>query len=119
MTLLEELLSKVEKSDLDQALRVICDEIQKVEDIKIENKDDAPKGPNIFLTIEVPGITTKDICFLCLERETKGKFIVGLWSKQKNRIMTIKRTQAFEVKEIKPEKVLAFFIDKVSLMRGD
>lgn len=119
MSILNSLLEEVKNKnlDLDTQLKIICDNISEEE--KNEEKTDVPEGPNIYLAIEVPGITSRDLCYVCLERESRGKFIVSLWSKQKGRDTPIKRTIVWEVKEDTTEKILSFFADKVSFMRGE
>lgn len=119
MSILKTLIDDARKEnlDLDSELRVICDTISEEEK---NNSRDIPTGPNIYLAIEVPGITKRDICFVCLERESRGKFIASLWSKQNLGSTTpIKRTVVWEIKEDKAERILGFFADKVAFMRGE
>lgn len=118
MKSIEELLESTKNLSFDQQVKFICDRIQDEEDPKIVNKDLKPKGPNVFLSVQVPGITSKDICFLCLERERKENFIISIWTKQKDRQVPLKRSQVQDVSNIDNVKKLLFiFTEKVILMR--
>ncbi len=108
--------SKKDNLDLDTELKMICDTISEEEK---NDSQDVPTGPNIYLAIEVPGITKRDLCFVCLERESRGKFIASLWSKQRDKDTPIKRTVVWEIKEDRAERILGFFADKVAFMRGE
>jgi len=117
MSILKDLINESKKNvDLDTELKMICDTI--FEEEKNDNPD-TPTGPNIYLSVEVPGITKRDLCFICLERESRGKFIASLWSKQRDKNTPIKRTVVWEIKEDSVEKILGFFADKVAFMRGE
>jgi len=118
MKIIDDLLEKVKEMPFDSQVKFICDKIQEQEDSVVEDKEIKPKGPNIFLSVQVPGITNKDICFLCLERESSQKYIVSMWSKQKDRNTNLKRSQVQDVSNIdNVKKLLYLFTEKVSLMR--
>ena len=83
MGLLEEILVKVQKLPLDQQVKQFCDKILEEEKGKDEHFIVAPKGPNIFLNLQVPAPTPDDVAFLCLERQFEGKYIVSLRNLQR------------------------------------
>lgn len=118
MSLIDELMKKVEKYELDEQLKIICDELQPEFD-KNGHNPDSPRGPNIFLSVNVPGITNKDLCFICLEREERSKYIVSYWAKQRERLVPCKRTKAIPVNNNKASEILMFFINHVSFMNGE
>jgi hypothetical protein len=124
MTILSEIIDKTKNLPIDEQLKQICDAIQKEEQESWfeEVKNDIIKGPNIFLSILVPGITGKETCFLCLEREFPGKYITSLWSKinDSNREIkkTMKRTKVWEIKETEPKKILENYAITLKFMRG-
>lgn len=119
MNVIDEMLEKVKDLSFDEQVHFICDKIQEQEDSKIKNKDLKPKGPNIFLSIQVPGITTNDICFVCLEREVAKKYIISIWTKQANRNTNLKRSNVQDVSNIdNVKKLLYMFTEKISLMRS-
>jgi len=119
MNLIDNLLEKVKDLPFDDQVKIICDKIQEEEDLKIIDKDLKPKGPNIFLSLQVPGITEKDICFLCLEREASQKYIISIWTKQKDRNTNLKRSQVQDMTNVDSiKKLLYLFTEKISLMRA-
>jgi hypothetical protein len=117
MTILNELLQMVSKSELDEQVKQICDEIMKEERPKFLNPFDEPIGPNIFLSVQFPD--KKYISFLCLERESKEKYIVSKWSKPSNGTV-LKRQKVWEVEDIgKAEKILKFYAETLKYVRGE
>lgn len=121
MTILEELLQKIEKSDLDEKLKIICDQIMEEELIKSEYKEfPAPKGPNIFMAIYFNDKQNYSN-FLCLEREAKEEYIVSLWVEKRNLVLNpnLKRIKVWPVNETNPEKILTFFAKTLKYVRGE
>jgi hypothetical protein len=126
MTVLEELLSQIKSSDLIEKIKTICDKIYQEEKGKIIHPSVMPNGPNIFLSLEVPGRMQNEIAFLTLERELETQFIVVLYSinkidfaKKKIDEISYKKAKVWEVKEEKPEKILAFYARQYSFLRGN
>jgi len=124
-SLLEEIIKKTSTLPQDQQIKQICDQIQKEEEENSDEKlfEEKPTGPNIFLSILIPGITGKEICFICLEREFPGKYITSMWSKIydidiKNK-RSIKRTNVWEIKETDPKKILEFYAKILKFMKGE
>jgi len=123
MSMLDEILSKIPNLTTDEKIKQICDQIIKEEEPKFENASDKPEGPNIFLALEVPGITKKDICFITLEREFPGKFITVLWSKVKEKPeqekKPLKKTRVWEINETDVKKILKEYAKIVKFMKGE
>lgn len=126
MTILQELLDQITSNDLIEKLKTICDQIYKEESKKIKNAAILPKGPNIFLSLEVPGRVQNEIAFLTLEREMDSTFIVVLYTvskldlmRKKQEEISIKKTKVWEVKEDKPEKILAMYARQYNFLRGN
>lgn len=116
MTLLSELLEQVSKSDLDEQVKKICDQIMLEESRNFINLEDTPIGPNIFLAIEY--FDKNKISFLCLERESKETYITTIWSKNK-KTDVLKRKKVWEVNESKAEKIIKFYATKLKFVRGE
>ena len=116
--LLNELLSEIEKEPLDEQVKIICDKImdEEIPDIK---KYVGPQGPNIFLSLEVDS-TKNDILFLCLERESAGKFLVSLYNKSKLKENSpLKKGTVWPLFDDKAEKVLRSFAKKLKYIKGE
>lgn len=123
MTILEDLLEKTKSLPVDEQLKQICDEIQKEEQEKFKVLiKEMPVGPNIFLSIVAPGITGKERCFICLEREFPGQYIATLWTKiieKEGEIKKqLKRTKVWEIKESQPKKILEAYAKILNFMKG-
>jgi hypothetical protein len=126
MTVLEELLSQIKSDSIIEKIKTICDKIYQEEKGKITHPSVMPNGPNIFLSLEVPGRMQNEIAFLTLERELETQFIVVLYSinktdfaKKKIDEISYKKAKVWEVKEEKPEKILAFYARQYSFLRGN
>ena len=121
MTILSELLEKLEKSELDTQMKQICDQVMKEEIPKMDSLTLQPIGPNIFLSIKCDD--KRNYNFLCLERESKEKYIVSLWSKKKllggDKIDGMKRKQVWEVTDVKTERILKFYAEKLKFVKGE
>ena len=74
MSILNDLLVLLEKSELDEQVKRICDQIMAEESPKFIEIKDQPEGPNVFLAIECND--KNNVRFLCLEREYKEKYII-------------------------------------------
>jgi len=122
LTILKQILDEIKTDDQTQKMRELCDQIQ-IEESKSHNKDIQPKGPNIFLSIEAPGKTDKEIAFLTLERETPSKYLVILYAILKNKLQnegeSLKRKQVWEIEDIRPEKILTFYAHKLKYLKGE
>ena len=117
MSILNELLQLTSKSELDEQIKQICDEIMVEEKPKFENPKDEPVGSNIFLAVQF--LDKNNISFLCLERESKEKYIVSLWSKHKHGI-NMNRKKVWEVLESgKAEKIIKFYAETLKFVKGE
>lgn len=126
MGVLDEILSELEGSPIDEQVKVLCDTISKEEENSIKHKEDAPVGPNIFLCLEVPDVQGKGTSFLTLEREHPGKFIIGLWSRRSKggeptgQIKPpLKRIDTWVISEDVPRKILKTYAEKLQYLRGE
>ena len=87
MGILQKLLKEIKTDDKLEIVRELCDKIFDQEKDNIEHMTILPKGPNIFLTLEVPGRIKGEIAFLSLERESEDLYIAVLFvtSKKEDR----------------------------------
>jgi len=123
MSILNELLVKIASAELDEQVKILCDVIFEEEKENIKNIDDLPKGPNIFLCLEVPGRKQGETAFVALERESKEQYITSIWVKgppsSVDRPRPARRIKAVEVVEVKAEKILLQFAETYKHMKGD
>lgn len=125
MTILRELIQKMkeeEKDDLQQ-IRELCDQILEEENKTIEHSDNLPVGPNIFLALEVPGRTDKEIAYLTLERETENVYITALYTistiQLSNPDSGLKRQRVWAIEDHRPEKILTEYAKQYKYIRGE
>ena len=116
--LLIELLSKVEKLESDDQLRVICDSITK-EEILTPDEYEGPQGANIFLSLPLNIAKVKTEDYICLERESKGVFIISHWSRLIISAAPPKRIKVWECKQTDPAKILKEFAEKLIYLKGE
>jgi hypothetical protein len=109
--------------ELDK-VREMCDLIEKEEHPHMNIKY-APQGPNVILTLEVPGRYDSELCYLTLERESIGHYVARLWSIPKAAIKSDPReTQKFpkkswDIKEAKAKNILTEYAKLVKYFRGE
>jgi len=118
--LLDELVNEIKDKDLDQQVREICDAIIEQEKDSIEYEEYLPIGPNIFIALNCPGRTKKEIGFITLERELQGEYIIGYWGV----IPTIKddklrRYKTWSIKEVNSKRIIRAFAEKLKYVRGE
>jgi len=120
MSIIEELLESWKKSDNDEQLRIICDQITK-EEIKDIDGYEGPSGANILLSLNAALKTDhKYEHYICLEREAQNKYIISHWNCLSNSTTaTPKRVKAWDVKNEKPKKVLVEFIERMQFIKGE
>jgi len=87
MGILKELLSEIKEPDLTHQVRLICDQIIAEESPNFEYPDLVPKGPRVFLSVEVPGRNNKEAGFLTLEREDEEEYVAIYSTLEKHRIV--------------------------------
>jgi len=129
MTCLDEMLLDIKTSDLDTQVKELCDKIFDQEKENFTHFEYMLKGPNIFLCLEVPGRTKKEIAFLCLEREYVETYIITLWTIFKPKIGEIKdkekdivpyrKIRTWVIKENKANKILMEYAKTIKLMKGE
>jgi hypothetical protein len=126
MTVLHDILKEIKTTDLTQKVREFCDIITHEEKHKAEYPDLIPRGPNIFLSLEVPGRNDKEIGFLTLEREGEEEYLIVYHTLEKYRIskdpeniIPPRRRKVWPVHENKPEKILTSFAKTIKILRGE
>lgn len=116
--ILDDLISQTSKSEKDDQLRIICDAITKEEISNIEDFE-GPSGPNIFLSlpVEIPKSKTED--YICLERESKGVFVISHWSCLKTSEAPPKRVKVWTCKYDDIKRILKEFTERIVFLKGE
>jgi hypothetical protein len=124
MTIIDELLATWKTSDIDERLRIVCDQIAK-EEIKDPDSYEGPIGANIFLSLPVEDMlvklgNNKYENYICLEREAQNKYIISHWNCLANSTTsTPKRQKAWDVKNDDPKKILKEFVERIQHLKGE
>lgn len=126
MTILDELIKEAGTSDLTEQIRSICEKIYNEEKPTFQYPEVEPKGPNIFLAVEVPGKTDRQTGFLTLERESEEDYVVVFYMVDINKIVkgskeesvSPRKIKAWEVSEIYADKILTRFAKICKTLRG-
>lgn len=125
MTILKQILDEIKTDDNTQKIRELCDKIQEEENQNNKYDNMKPKGPNIFLSLEVPGRTTKEIAYLTLERDSPTtSYVVVLYTLPKSEFHTmgdasLKRRKVWTIDDHRPEKILTFYAKHFKYMKGE
>lgn len=123
MGILQTLLGEMKTKDLTQQVRELCDKISKEEKENIKNDHFLPEGPNIFLALEVPGRTKKEVAYLTLERESEDVYLTVLYTipliQMRKPDANLKRQKVWEINDHRPERILTEYAKVNKLLRGD
>ncbi len=121
MGILEAIIEELEDANtLDEQVRELCDKIADQESSRNKHALELPDGPNVFLSLEVPGRNKKELAFLTLEREMPEKYITGMWSKSlSDPEASLKKIRIWESKEVKAAKILKEYASIIKYLRGE
>lgn len=123
MGILEKLLKEIKGDDALEKIRILCDQIFEQETKNIEHIMILPKGPNLFLVLEVPGRLKGEIAFLALERESKDLYLAVLFitsiKELKKEHPSIKRQKVWEINDHRPEQILTGYAKHYKFLRGE
>lgn len=126
--ILRDLINEMKTDDLTQQVRELCDRIRAEEADEMEYIKFEPKGPNIFLCLEVPGKTTRDVGFLTLERESEDLYLAVFWNIGISQIdleadpLESARPRKMKIHEIadhRPEKILTHYAKWFKFYKGE
>jgi hypothetical protein len=123
MSVLQEVIKGLKTEDRTQIIRELCDKIQEEEKSSIEHISNLPKGPNVFLALEVPGRNLKEVAFLSLEREPEDVYIAVLSSISKSKLSSeeavLKRQKVWMLPDGKAEFILTQYAKTYKYLRGE
>jgi len=124
--ILREILKEIKSDDNLEKVRILCDQIIKEEKDNVVHYQILPKGPNLFLVLEVPGRIKDEIAFLALERESEDLWLCVLfittmkeYALREKNPPSIKRQRVWEINDHRPEKVLTEYAKRYKFLRGE
>ncbi len=126
MGILRELFKEMKTDDTLEKISTLCDQIIEEEKANIIHHQILPKGPNLFLVLEVPGRIKDEIAFVALERESEDLWLSVLFTTTKKEFAyrdktppSIKRARVWEINDHRPEKILTEFAKRYKFLRGE
>ena len=119
-TTLDKIISEIPSSNITQLVRELCDVVMKEELPRMKNIKNAPKGPNKFLILEVPGFLKREIGFLSLERESEEDYLGVYWTFRlgKNDAHP-KKVKVHKIEGNSAKKIMYQFAKLVKFYRGE
>ena len=119
-TTLDKIISEIPASDMTQVIREMCDVIMREELPKMKNISEAPKGPNKFLILEVPGFLKREIGFITLEREAEEDYIGVYWTLRLGKANAHPmKVKVHKVEGNSAKKIMYQFAKLVKFYRGE
>lgn len=119
-TTLDKIISEIPASDMTQVIREMCDVIMREELPKMKNISEAPKGPNKFLILEVPGFLKREIGFITLERESEEEYVGIYWSfRLGKQDKPARKIKVHKIEGNSAKKILYQFAKLVKFYRGE
>jgi len=126
MGILQNLLKEIvtPKADLTQQVIELCDLIKEEEQKNIKYPKLLPTGPNVFLSLEVPGRYKTEVGFITLEREDVEQYVSVYHTLEKHRInkefsISPRRRKVWEINENKAEKILTKFALIIKMLKNE
>jgi len=119
-TTLDKIISEIPASDMTQIIREMCDIIMKEELPRMKNMKSAPKGPNKFLILEVPGFLKREVGFLTLERESEEDYVGVYWTFRLGKADSHpKKVKVHKIEGNSAKKIMYQFAKLVKFYRGE
>jgi len=119
-TTLDQIIEEIPPSNITQVVRELCDIIMKEEVPRMKNMKSAPKGPNKFLILEVPGFLKREIGFLSLEREAEEDYLGVYWTFRLGKAGAYpKKVKVHKIEGNTAKKIMYQFAKLVKFYRGE
>lgn len=129
MSILRDLINNIKTKDLVEQMRIMCDQILEEESEEMTYVNFRPQGANIFLGLQVPGSTKKEVGFLCLERENEDLWLASFWSISESQILAAleiedrtvspRKKKMHEIRDHRPEKILTEYAKLFKFYHGE
>ena len=127
MGILADIISELGTDKLIEQVHMVCLEILEEEKETFKYMEYASDGPNIFLTLEVPGRNQKEMGFLSLEREGEEIYLIIYSTLLLAEIAGVepddapppKRQKVWEIRDGRAERILTEYAKTIKLLRGE
>lgn len=130
MGILDEVIAEFKTDNMIIQLRELCKQISEEENKKIiKYVERLPKGPNVFLSLEIPPLKNSEISYITLERDMslEGEggtdWLVFIWTMNlklyRDDAKGLKRVKVYKIEGKSAKKILTQFAKKVKFYRGE
>lgn len=130
MGILDEVIAEFKTDNMIIQLRELCKQISEEENKKIiKYVERLPKGPNVFLSLEIPPLKNSEISYITLERDMslEGEggtdWLVFIWTMNlklyRDDTKGLKRVKVYKIEGKSAKKILTQFAKKVKFYRGE
>ena len=130
MSILGDLISSLKTNELVEQVSIISERILEEEAPNMPYLDYRPRGPNIFLSLQVPGRTKTDIGFLALERENEDLWVATYWTSTEKKLIRSMEDETLDtppllkkkvhaIEDHRPEKILTEYAKLVKFYHGE
>ncbi len=129
MPILSDLISRIKTDDLVEQMRILCDQVFEEESKEMNYIEQRPQGANIFLCLQIPGSTKKEIGFLALERDNEDLWLASFWSISETQLEAAKEDETIsssprkkkvhEIEDHRPEKILTEYAKLYKFYHGE
>jgi hypothetical protein len=129
MSILRDLIDKMKTNDATEQIRILTEQIFTEETPQMKYIDFRPQGANIFLALQVPGHTKKEVGFLCLERETEDLWIASYWTIPEKLIeekieveekeAAPRKKKVIQINDHRPEKIVTEYAKLFKFYNGE
>jgi len=130
MGILDKVIAELKTDNMIIQLRELCKQITEEENKKIiKYTERLPKGPNVFLSLEIPPLKNSEISYITLERdmslEGEGgtNWLIFVWTMNlklyHDDAKGLKRVKVYKIEGRSAKKILTQFAKKVKFYRGE
>ncbi len=130
MGILDEVIAELKTDNMIIQLRELCKQITEEENKKIiKYAERLPKGPNVFLSLEIPPLKNTEVSYITLERDLslEGEggtdWLIFVWTMNlklyHNDTKGLKRVSVYKIEGRTAKKILTQFAKKVKFYRGE
>lgn len=129
MGILDDVISEFKTDNMIIQLRELCSKIAQEERENNKHASRLPRGPNVFLALEIPPLKDGEISYLSLERDMslEGEggtdWLIFVWTMNVKLYHSdtkgLKRVKAYKIEGRSAKKILTQFAKKVKFYRGE
>lgn len=130
MGILDEVIAELKTDNMIIQLRELCKQISEEEHKKIiKYPERLPKGPNVFLSLEIPPLKDNEVSYITLERDLSlegeggSDWLIFIWTMNlklyRDDNKGLKRVEVYKIEGRSAKKILTQLARKVKFYRGE